>query len=279
MNSIGCRQRISVIIPTWNRAKTIRVAILSALNQSHPPVEILVCDDGSTDDTEEVVRSIPDPRIRWLSGAHSGRPAIPRNRGIFESKGDLIAFLDSDDYWLPEKLEVQLDLMRNTGLQAVSTNAYRDVDGAVTGLLISGVRQVLCFSDLVKDNKVICSSMLINRSILLQAGGFPEHEELRVGEDYCLWLKVSRLTPIAFADKALLVYKDAPATSVRSHGPSSKIQRRRAIRSFLVWRGKQSQMNALVDALVIHAITAGAAVSTKTRECLYKLYQRISRWR
>lgn len=279
MSSTNCEQKISVIIPTWNRANTIKCAILSALNQSYHPFEILVCDDGSTDNTEAIVRSIPDSRIRWISGGHSGCPAVPRNRGIFASRGDLVAFLDSDDYWLPEKLEAQLVLMRNTGLQAVCTNAYREVDGTITGLLISDVKKVLCFPDLLKDNKVVCSSILINRSILLQAEGFPEHEELRVGEDYCLWLRVSRLTPIAFTDKALVVYKDAPAISVRSHGPSADIQRQRAVRGFLAWRKKRSPLNALVDASVIWAITISTKFQTDSRQCFHKLYQMMNRWR
>lgn len=279
MSSTNRQQNISVIIPTWNRADTIKRSILSVLNQTYHPFEILVCDDGSTDNTEAIVRSIPDPRIRWISGGHSGCPAIPRNRGIFASKGDLVAFLDSDDYWLPEKLETQLELMRNTGLQAVCTNAYRDLDGTITGLLISNVQKVLCFSDLVKDNKVVCSSMLINRSILLETEGFPEQEELRVGEDYCLWLRVSRLTPIAFAQKALVVYKDAPEISVRSYGPSADIQRRRALRGFLAWRKRHSPLSAFVDALVILAITIGATLKANGYTYSHKMYQMINRWR
>src|SRR5262245_1813867 len=108
MNETLENPKISVIIPTWNRAQSVKRAISSALRQTHPPHEILVCDDGSTDNTEEVVRAMGDSRVRWIAGPHAGCPAVPRNRGIAASKGDWIAFLDSDDAWLPEKLEAQI---------------------------------------------------------------------------------------------------------------------------------------------------------------------------
>lgn len=263
MNETLENPKISVIIPTWNRALSVKNAIASALRQTCPPYEILVCDDGSTDNTEEVVRAMGDSRIRWIPGHHVGCPAVPRNRGIGISEGDWIAFLDSDDAWLPEKLEAQLALVRKTGARAVCTNAYRDVDGTITGRLISEGRNILGFSDLVKDNKVVCSSMLVSRSVLDQTGGFPEHPALRVGEDFCLWLKVSRLTPFAYADEAFVIYKDSPATSVRAEGPSVEKQRMRAFRSFLAWRWKQSWPNALIDALTISVVTIGSRLQSR----------------
>ncbi|MFY9338906.1 MAG: glycosyltransferase family A protein [Methanosarcina flavescens] len=95
---------ISVIIPTWNRAETLGKAISSALNQTLSPYEVLVCGvDGSPD--QKVVNSINDPRVRWIEGGKDGLASIPRNIGIKASKGEWLAFLDSDDEWLPEKLE------------------------------------------------------------------------------------------------------------------------------------------------------------------------------
>lgn len=255
--------KISVIIPTWNRALYVTDAINSALRQTYPPHEILVCDDGSTDNTEEIVRGIGDSRIRWISGAHAGCPAVPRNRGIAASVGDWIAFLDSDDVWLPEKLEAQLALVKKTGARAVCSNAYREVDGKIDGRLISEESPQLRFSDLVKDNKVVCSSVVVSRSVLQQTGGFPEHAALRVGEDFCLWLKVSRLTPFAYADEAFVIYKDAPATSVRAEGPSVDKQRTRAFRSFIAWRWQRNKPKALIDMLTISLINVGSRLQAR----------------
>ncbi len=95
------RAEVSVIIPTWNAAATIKTAVLSALRQTYPPLEILVCEDGSTDNSKEIVESLNDARVRWLTGPHAGQPAIPRNRGIRKATGQWLAFLDSDDEWLP----------------------------------------------------------------------------------------------------------------------------------------------------------------------------------
>lgn len=100
--------KISVIIPTWNRAETLGKAISSALNQTFPPFEIVVCGvDGSPD--QEIFNLINDPRMRWIEGGRDGLASIPRNRGIKASRGEWLAFLDSDDEWLPDKLEKQLE--------------------------------------------------------------------------------------------------------------------------------------------------------------------------
>ena len=121
----GKMSNISVVIPTFNRAATLGKAIRSALEQTFPPLEVLICDDGSTDKSREIVESINDSRVRWIDGEHGGRPGIPRNRGIRASRGEWLAFLDSDDEWLPEKLEKQLTHANKMGCDAVCSNAIR----------------------------------------------------------------------------------------------------------------------------------------------------------
>ena len=95
---------ISVIIPTYNRAEQALKAIESAINQSYTDFEVLVCDDGSTDNTEERVKSVQDSRIIYLKQKNKG-PGAARNLGLRNAKGEIIAFLDSDDLWLPNHLE------------------------------------------------------------------------------------------------------------------------------------------------------------------------------
>jgi glycosyltransferase involved in cell wall biosynthesis len=101
--------RISVVIPTYNSAAYLPAAIDSAFNQTLPPFEIVVIDDGSIDNTVEVLKPY-EVRIRYIFQENKG-PAAARNRGIAEANGDLIAFLDSDDVWLPEKLELQVPVL------------------------------------------------------------------------------------------------------------------------------------------------------------------------
>jgi glycosyltransferase involved in cell wall biosynthesis len=114
------------VIPAYNRAKTIRYCLDSVLAQTLTPLEVIVVDDCSTDDTVRIVQEYPDPRVRCLPGETNAGAQVARNRGIREAKGDWIAFQDSDDEWLPEKLEKQVDLLSDTGFDpwtVVHTNA------------------------------------------------------------------------------------------------------------------------------------------------------------
>lgn len=207
--------RVSVIIPTWNRADMIEDSIRSALNQTVPPLEVLVCDDGSTDGTRDIVESIADPRVKWIEGPRGGCPAVPRNRGIAESKGEWLALLDSDDEWLPEKLAEQLALAEVLKCKALCTNALRFVpDKGIVGNFLTWEKEIITFDDLLKVNQVICSSAMIHRSLLTEIKGFPVDKN--VIEDYALWLRTASLTNFAYVNKPLVIYRDDAANSVRS---------------------------------------------------------------
>ncbi|MGE5522727.1 MAG: glycosyltransferase family 2 protein [Rhodospirillaceae bacterium] len=235
----GSAGGVSVVIPTWNRAAILGSAIRSALNQSWPPLEVLVCDDGSTDDTREVVARIADARVRWIPGARGGRPAIPRNRGLLEARGEWIAFLDSDDEWHAEKCEAQLARLRQSGRLACCSNAARVVGGRDAGPLLQFTSDVLTFEALAKCNQVVCSSMLLHRSLLPRIAGFPEAKALTALEDYALWLRVSTLTDIDYLTYPLVSYRDDPAASVRADGMDINVQRRAVMTDFLAWCSTQ----------------------------------------
>lgn len=235
---------VSVIIPTWNRADTIEKAVRSALDQTVPPSEVLVCDDGSTDNTHGIIRSINNPRVKWIAGARSGRPAIPRNRGIRESKGDWLAFLDSDDEWLPKKLEKQLLLVEQLNCKAACTNAYQYIPGEKKkGELLSWDQEKITFKDLLKVNQVICSSTLLHRSLFEMVDGFPDGEELKVFEDYALWLRVATQTDFAFLNESLLFYCDDPENSIRRESVEVWSQRQKVLMDFRTWGGKKNISN------------------------------------
>ena len=232
---------VSVIIPTWNRAEAIEKAVRSALEQTVPPLEVLVCDDGSTDNTYYIVGSINDPRVKWIDGVRGGRPAIPRNRGIRESKGEWFAFLDSDDEWFANKLEKQLTVAEELNCLAVCSNSLRLIpEKGSQGSLLLYDKDRICFDDLLEVNQVICSSSLVHRSIFDQVLGFPEDACLTAIEDYALWLRVVSQTDFAYVKEPLLVYRDDPGNSIRNPDTSTVwMQRKFVLSNFLDWSEKR----------------------------------------
>jgi len=232
--------KVSVIIPTYNRGHTLLNAINSALTQTHPVHEILVCDDGSTDNSEKIVNSVKDQKVKWIPGKPSGRPAIPRNRGIKLSTGDWIAFLDSDDSWHAEKIEKQLQLSIEINCSAVCSNAFRFVNGLGNHLYLKQVDAIITFDDLLFANKIICSSALIHRSIIKKIGFFPEESNFRAIEDYYFWLKAATYTNWAYCHDGLVNYKDDPENSIRSEVRSEKEQKTTVLNGYLLWNNNQN---------------------------------------
>lgn len=241
-------QPISVVIPTWNREKTLARAIESALLQSAPPREILVCDDGSIDHSSSLVASYSSREVIWLPGRRGGLPSIPRNRGIACATGDWIAFLDSDDAWSSDKLERQLAAMAQLGLMASSTGAVRVLpDGSESGPMSSYDEPTIPFSRLVQRNYIITSSVVVHRDILRRVGGFPEGPQLKVGEDYALWLRVAMQTAFAYLPEPLVRYADDEATSVRAGAPDGWTQRINVLDDAIAW----CESNAVAPGIVL----------------------------
>lgn len=229
---------VSVIIPTWNRVSTLERAIRSALEQTQPPLEVLVCDDGSTDESRAIVYSINDSRVRWIEGNHSGRPAVPRNRGIRASQGEWLAFLDSDDEWMPEKLEKQLAFLKKIRCEAACSNAIRFMPSrGISEKMFDrdSLGEKISFSALIQNNYVICSSVLISKDVVGKCHVFPEDSALIALEDYALWLRVATFTDFAFVNEPLLVYRDAPESSLRASNIKVSEQKINVFKSFISW--------------------------------------------
>ena len=184
---------VSVIIPTYNRAHLVGRAIRSVLNQTFQDFEIIVVDDGSTDNTEEVIKSFNDPRIRYIRHEQNRGGSAARNTGIRAARGEYIAFLDSDDEWLPQKLERQV-------------NAFKSLD-ETTGLVYTGLRFVdhkgalvweqrpnlsgYIFHKLLRRNVIgTASSVMLRRDCLLFTGLFDETLPSR--QDLDLWIRIAR---------------------------------------------------------------------------------------
>jgi glycosyltransferase involved in cell wall biosynthesis len=184
---------VSVVMPTYNQARFLRDAIRSVLLQDDPRLELLVINNFSEDDTREVMGSFADPRIRGEDFRNHGIIAASRNRGIQLSRGQFVAFLDSDDLWYPAKLSTCLKAM-GEGTDAVCHGMRINEDGVPDGCLVpSPLEGDLYRTLLLQGNSLIAtSSVVIRKDCLTRAGGFCEDREIVSSEDYELWLRLAR---------------------------------------------------------------------------------------
>ena len=227
--------QISVVIPNFNRAAVLKLAIESVLQQTYPVLEIIVCDDGSTDNAQTVVEGFGKEMVKWLPCGKSGRPAIPRNKGIQAAKGNVIAFLDNDDTWHPTKLQLQIEELKK-GFGMVCTNAIRVSNGvSASKLHATKGDSTFNFYHMVSTNQVVCSSVIIKKELLIEAGGFPESPQLKALEDYALWLRVSALTDIRYIDENLVNYTDEVSGSIRKDSLSTAQQMKLIYNDFNAW--------------------------------------------
>jgi hypothetical protein len=211
---------VSVVIPTYNRADLVVEAIGSAQRQSYRDFEIIVCDDGSTDDTASRVRALANP-VRYLGLAHTGRPGAPRNRGIEAARGELIAFLDDDDLWEPEKLARQIELLAS---EPALNMVYTDrrllfPDGSPSAPVASpALERPDAVWDLALGGQFpFLGTVLVRTELLRRVDGFDE--TLVTGEDLELWLRAGASVRAArIAEPLVLVRRQAGSLSDRS-GP------------------------------------------------------------
>jgi glycosyltransferase involved in cell wall biosynthesis len=200
--------QVSVIIPTCNRAKLLPVAVRSVLNQTFSDLELIIVDDASDESVDDVVRSFQDQRVRSIRHERRKGGAAARNTGIRNSTGELVAFLDDDDEWYPEKLARQVSLLLASSheIGAVYTG-YEAVDGD-TGKMFG--RQVPShrgnLSSLLLQANCIgtTSSVLLRRECFDLVGMFDE--SLPSFQDYDLWIRLSQVYQFDYISECLLKY-------------------------------------------------------------------------
>ena len=190
--------KISVIIPNYNHARWLPESIESALGQTLKPYEIIVVDDGSTDNSREVAARYP---VKFVSLNHGGLSAA-RNTGIRASEGNWIAPLDADDYWLPQKLESQVAAIRNEAFCYCATNMFY-LDGHTEPRPYYEASRVKAI--LRRHNCIDPSSVLIRKDVLLQVGGF--NENMPAAEDWEAWLKLARVCDFVGVPQQLLMFR------------------------------------------------------------------------
>ena len=201
---------VTVVIATHERGEDCRQAVTSVLAQDSPPLEILVCDDGSGPATEALLRDLADqdPRLRYLRvDPSAGTPALARNLGIEHARGEWVAFLDDDDRWLPTKLSAQARFMETSSYDVVASDAVRTGGGRYFGARAGPYAPSR--RAIVRMNPIIMSTAVVRRATLQQVGGFGTDRSLAAIADYDLWLRIAdQGARFVITNEVLAIYED-----------------------------------------------------------------------
>lgn len=198
---------ISVIIPTYNRAHCIKRAVESVLEQTYPVQEIIIADDCSQDNTEEVLQQIDDPRIRYFRLPQNRGAGGARNFGVDKAQHDLIAFHDSDDEWVANKIESQMEHWErypDYGLMYTAYSIIMPDQINYVGPNMSGERKLEgdILAELLYKNMVDAPAIVVKKQIFYEVGGFDE--TMCALEDWDFAIKVAKKYPIGFVPEVLL---------------------------------------------------------------------------
>ena len=216
---------VSIIMPSYNTGEYIKQTIESVLAQSYTNWELIIVDDCSTDNTDEVVKPfLSDQRFKYLKNEKNSGAAISRNRALREAKGKWIAFLDSDDLWKPEKLKRQIGFMVRNGYSFSYTN-YSEIDecGNPNGRTVTGPKTITktgffnyCWPG--------CLTVMYDRNVV----GLIQIADIKKNNDYAMWLKACRKAVCYLLDEDLALYRKGRSGSVSSH----------SIRTMIGWHYK-----------------------------------------
>lgn len=194
---------VSVIIPAYNDQDEIARAIESVLKQSYKNLEVIVIDDCSSDLTPDIIKGFltKDSRIRILrTESQSGLPSKPRNLGASIATGKYIAFLDSDDFWTPNKILNQILFLEKNQKVGLTFSPLWQFSKNISFLGLIYARRPyffrITYEKLLNENMIQCSSVTVRSTIFHQLGGFDESPDLKAIEDYDLWLRAAKITSI-----------------------------------------------------------------------------------
>ncbi len=201
--------KVSVIIPAYNSIQYLPETLESVLQQTFTDFEVLIINDGSSDNTVEWASGLKDPRVKLISQENQGLSGA-RNTGIFNAQADYIAFLDADDLWEPTKLAKQvscLDKHPEVGL-VHAWMALVDVGGKSTGRVLKSSVEGCAWQQIVQWNTIACPSVMVRRCCFDQVGVFDR--SLRSVEDWDMWIRIAVEYPFAVINEPLAYYRQVP---------------------------------------------------------------------
>lgn len=196
---------VSIVIPTYNRSELLRKAVESLQAQTYQSIEIIIVDDCSSDDTEETVKNMKDKRIRYIKHERNKGGSEARNTGIKQANGRFVGFLDSDDQWLPEKLEKQLSVFKQNPFAGVVYTGVNVVKGGEVIETVTPQHKGNLLKMLLERNCLnTTSSILVKKELLDEVGGFDG--ALPSCQDWDLYLRLARISNFDFVKDPLVLF-------------------------------------------------------------------------
>lgn len=262
-------EKVSVIIPTYNRADVLATSAQSVLQQTYADFELLIVDDGSSDNTDIVVESLCDDRIRYLKLPENRGVAAARNEGIRQARYQYIAFQDSDDCWMSDKLEKQMDFLSKNPDADLLYCPYecQKADGTVIFVPDSTVpseeKQGDIYRHMLCRNTIGAPCVLMRRQCLESSGLF--HESLTCLEDWELFLRIAKGSKIAFQDMPMV------HVNLSKDGVSHNISGYYEARCYMI----AMHRNALLDYGIFQEVTGDILVSAEKLGILTQVSQML----
>ena len=183
---------VSIVIPTYNQAKYLKIALDSVIKQTHSNWEAIIINNFSEDDTIQVVESFQDSRIQLVNYRNNGVIGASRNRGINLAKGDYVSFLDSDDFWYPDKLKESIIPLLNEYDMVCHAELFHYETGFRQPMYYGPESASSYYNLLFHGNCISTSATMVNKFALMTVGGFSEEKDFILAEDYELWLKLAK---------------------------------------------------------------------------------------
>lgn len=205
--------KVSVVIPSYNRSELLKAAIASLKSQTYRNMEIIIVDDCSTDNTPLVVKEMNDTRITYIQHEKNKGGAEARNTGIRHATGKYISFLDSDDQWLPEKLSLQMQVFQNNPEAGVVYTGVKVVDNErmIREIIPENKGDILKF--LIKSNCIdTTSSVMVKKDLLDRIGGFDP--DIPSCQDWDLYLRLAQITEFDFVRESLVLFYQHPGERI-----------------------------------------------------------------
>lgn len=244
---------VSIIMPSYNCGRFVAETIRSVQAQTYQNWEIVFVDDCSTDDTEEIVRLLNEPRIHYFKNEKNSGAAVSRNWALREAKGRWIAFLDSDDLWNPEKLEKQIQFMEDNGYSFTCTNRDQiDEESKPLGKFITGPKHITKLS-MYRYCWVGCLTAMYDSKVV----GLVQIADLKKNNDYAMWLKVIKKTDCYLLTDCLAHYR-VRKSSISHDGLNKLIKSH-----YILWRKGEQKCPITAFYFTIRNLVYGVIKKTK----------------